>query len=151
MHDKRRCIDKLQVLKYVESRRNLYTVHPVKRTVYPAVTGSALFVTCRFLLYDVNPGEGFNLRRDVYMRVANLVHLMNQAEPWVLVLPPWVKMWHWRSRDVAQDRLKWADFFDVDSMGKHVPVIELEDYIQSKVKYYHKQNYFYLLYILCHR
>ena len=68
------------------------------------------------------------------MRVANLVYLLNREEPWVLVLPPWVKMWHWRSRDVAQDRLKWADFFDVDSMGKHVPVIELEDYIKSKVK-----------------
>ncbi|XP_022333268.2 GDP-fucose protein O-fucosyltransferase 2-like [Crassostrea virginica] len=66
------------------------------------------------------------------MRVANLVYLLNREEPWVLVLPPWVKMWHWRSRDVAQDRLKWADFFDVDSMGKHVPVIELEDYIKRR-------------------
>ena len=28
----------------------------------------------RYLLYDTNPGEGFNLRRDVYMRVANLVN-----------------------------------------------------------------------------
>jgi len=24
----------------------------------------------RYILYDVNPGEGFNLRRDVYMRLA---------------------------------------------------------------------------------
>lgn len=27
----------------------------------------------RYLLYDCNPGEGFNLRRDVYIRMANLV------------------------------------------------------------------------------
>jgi hypothetical protein len=27
----------------------------------------------KFILYDVNPGEGFNLRRDVFMRVAVLV------------------------------------------------------------------------------
>jgi hypothetical protein len=27
----------------------------------------------KYILYDVNPGEGFNLRRDVFMRVAVLV------------------------------------------------------------------------------
>ena len=27
----------------------------------------------RYILYDVNPGEGFNLRRDVYMRMAVFV------------------------------------------------------------------------------
>lgn len=91
-----------------------------------------LLLHFRFLLYDVNPGEGFNLRRDVYMRVANLVHHLNEREPWVLVLPPWVRMWHWKSRDVDQDRLKWSEFFDVGSLGKHVPVIELGDYIKSK-------------------
>lgn len=35
----------------------------------------------RYILYDVNPPEGFNLRRDVYMRlavfVANLKHHKN--------------------------------------------------------------------------
>jgi peptide-O-fucosyltransferase len=67
------------------------------------------------------------------MRVANLVYLLNKEEPWVLVLPPWVRMWHWRSRDVEQDRLKWSAFFDVESLGKHIPVIELEDYMKSKL------------------
>nr|XP_011415600.2 GDP-fucose protein O-fucosyltransferase 2 [Crassostrea gigas] len=98
----------------------------------------------RFLLYDVNPGEGFNLRRDVYMRVANLVHHLNEREPWVLVLPPWVRMWHWKSRDVDQDRLKWSEFFDVGSLGKHVPVIELGDYIKKRApiidEVYHLQG-----------
>lgn len=32
----------------------------------------------RYLLYDVNPGEGFNLRRDVYMRVANTVRQLRE-------------------------------------------------------------------------
>ena len=27
----------------------------------------------KYILYDVNPGEGFNLRRDVYMRMAVFV------------------------------------------------------------------------------
>ena len=31
----------------------------------------------RYLFYDVNPGEGFNLRRDVFMRVAVLVKKLN--------------------------------------------------------------------------
>ncbi len=30
----------------------------------------------KYLLYDTNPGEGLNLRRDVYMRVAGLVRYM---------------------------------------------------------------------------
>ena len=27
----------------------------------------------KYILYDINPGEGFNLRRDVYMRMAVFV------------------------------------------------------------------------------
>ena len=32
----------------------------------------------KYLLYDVNIGEGFNLRRDVYIRMAKLVKLLNK-------------------------------------------------------------------------
>lgn len=31
----------------------------------------------RFIFYDVNPGEGFNLRRDVFIRMAVMVHKLN--------------------------------------------------------------------------
>lgn len=34
--------------------------------------------TTRFLLYDVNPAEGFNLKRDVYIRMAKLVKILNR-------------------------------------------------------------------------
>lgn len=35
----------------------------------------------RYLIYDVNFGEGFNLRRDVYMRIANTVrHLREKGK-----------------------------------------------------------------------
>ena len=34
----------------------------------------------KFILYDTNPGEGFNLRRDVYIRIANLVKGLNEVE-----------------------------------------------------------------------
>jgi len=32
----------------------------------------------RYIFYDVNPGEGFNLRRDVFMRIAVMVKKLNQ-------------------------------------------------------------------------
>ena len=58
----------------------------------------------RYILYDVNPGEGFNLRRDVYMRMAVFVKKLNQEFPstyWVLVLPPWGHLYHWQSRQLG--------------------------------------------------
>ena len=85
----------------------------------------------RYLLYDVNPGEGFNLRRDVYMRIANLVNLLNEDAPWVLVLPPWGKLYHWKS-PIEQWRTNWAHFFDLDSLRLHVPVIEFDDFLKMK-------------------
>lgn len=86
----------------------------------------------RYLLYDVNPGEGFNLRRDVYMRVANLVKFLNEDEPWVLVLPPYVRLYHWRSTNrKAQNKIPWREFFDVNSLALHVPVMEFDDYLKK--------------------
>ncbi|XP_070536175.1 GDP-fucose protein O-fucosyltransferase 2-like isoform X1 [Ptychodera flava] len=85
----------------------------------------------RFLLYDVNPGEGFNLRRDVYMRISNLVKRLREKEEWILVLPPWGRIYHWQSYHLDQMKIPWSLFFDLESMSKHVPVIEFEDYIKE--------------------
>ena len=43
-------------------------------------------------MYDVNTQEGFNLRRDVYIRAVMFVKQMNERDEkyqWNLVLPPW--------------------------------------------------------------
>jgi peptide-O-fucosyltransferase len=82
-------------------------------------------------LYGVNPGEGFNLRRDVHMRAANLVRqLRERGHNFVLVLPPWGGLYHWQSRNIGeQARLRWSLFFDVASMQRFVPTIELEDWL----------------------
>nr|CAB3264994.1 fut13 protein precursor [Phallusia mammillata] len=91
----------------------------------------------RYLLYDCNPGEGFNLRRDVYMRIANMVkNLREQKEckgdDWVLVLPPWGRIgYHWKERDMEQSKIPWSKFFDIPSLAKHVPVIEYDDYVEE--------------------
>ncbi|RUS69404.1 hypothetical protein EGW08_022835, partial [Elysia chlorotica] len=89
----------------------------------------------RYLLYDVNPGEGFNLRRDVYMRIAVLVRSLNEDGPWTLVLPPWSRLYHWRSRDVgSQDRIPWSLFFDLDSLKEFVPVMEFQEFLEVSKK-----------------
>lgn len=92
------------------------------------------FFYFRYLLYDVNHGEGFNLRRDVYMRVANLVRqLREKGQNFVLVLPPWSSLYHWQSKSLAgaQNKLPWSLFFDLESLNRFVPVIEFETFVQG--------------------
>ena len=94
-------------------------------------------VNRKYLLYDCNPGEGFNLRRDVFLRIANLVKAMKSDErckndEWVLVLPPWGRIgYHWKERDMEQSKIKWSHFFDVESINLYIPVIEFEDYVEE--------------------
>jgi peptide-O-fucosyltransferase len=84
-----------------------------------------------YLLYSVNPGEGFNLRRDVYMRAATLVRELRKTEDWVLVLPPWPHLHHWKT-NYLQANLKWEKFFDLPSLSEYVPVIEFEDFLTKE-------------------
>ncbi|XP_021253475.1 GDP-fucose protein O-fucosyltransferase 2 isoform X2 [Numida meleagris] len=83
----------------------------------------------RYLLYDVNPPEGFNLRRDVYIRIASLIKTLLKSENWVLVLPPWGRLYHWQSPDILQVRIPWSEFFDLASLNKNIPVIEYEQFL----------------------
>ncbi|XP_059093412.1 GDP-fucose protein O-fucosyltransferase 2-like [Tigriopus californicus] len=89
----------------------------------------------RYILYDVNPGEGFNLRRDVFMRVAVFVKKLNQAKrgKFVLVLPPWGRLFHWQTRELGrQVKIPWKSFFDVNSIRRYVPAIELEEFLERE-------------------
>lgn len=83
-------------------------------------------------MYDVNPPEGFNLRRDVYIRIASLIKTLSKSEAWVLVLPPWGRLYHWQSPDIHQVQIPWSDFFDVPSLNKNIPVIEYEQFLTGK-------------------
>ena len=84
----------------------------------------------RYLIHDVDPAEGFNLRRDVYVRVANMMKLLREKQNWVLVVPPWRKLDHWRS-PIEQNALPWRTFFDLESLNRYVPVIEFEDFVKE--------------------
>nr|XP_054531006.1 GDP-fucose protein O-fucosyltransferase 2 isoform X4 [Pan troglodytes] len=88
----------------------------------------------RYLLYDVNPPEGFNLRRDVYIRIASLLKTLLKTEEWVLVLPPWGRLYHWQSPDIHQVRIPWSEFFDLPSLNKNIPVIEYEQFIAGEAE-----------------
>ncbi|KAL6262215.1 hypothetical protein P5V15_007311 [Pogonomyrmex californicus] len=105
-------------------------------------TGSAQnrFTGKRYILYDVNPAEGFNLRRDVYIRVAVFLKKLIEKDKefqWQLVLPPWGKLYHWQSKNIgSQERLPWSTFFDITSLQQYIPVIEMykfmEEYSQGR-------------------
>ena len=87
--------------------------------------------TPRYFIYSVNPGEGFNLRRDVHMRAANLVlNLCKAGQNWTLVLPPWPRLYHWQSRG-QQQWIKWSKFFDLLSLNDHVPSIEFDNFLSQ--------------------
>lgn len=90
----------------------------------------------KFLFYDVNALEGFNLRRDVYIRMAVFVQALRQTpgyENVLLVLPPFHQLYHWQlvqsTYDSGRDDLVfWADFFHLPSMRRYTEVIDLWQY-----------------------
>ena len=87
----------------------------------------------KLIFYDVNPPEGFNLRRDVYMRFAIMLSEAQKRgkDNWELVLPPWYNLFHWKTdRRVSKP---WGQFFDVDSLKSFAPVAEMHE-VFSKTK-----------------
>lgn len=72
-----------------KSRRQvLLCISSEKKQLLEAGNPELVYLFNRYFLYDVNPGEGFNLRRDIYIRVAPLVKTLNRIDSeheWVLV------------------------------------------------------------------
>lgn len=89
-----------------------------------------------FLFYDANAMEGFNLRRDVYIRMAVFVRTLRQTigyENAILVLPPFHQLYHWQLVQTADelqdgDIVPWSHFFDLSSMRQFTEVIDLWQY-----------------------
>ena len=83
---------------------------------------------------------GFNLRRDVYLRAANTVKRLREKDPaWVLVLPAWPHLYHWKSR-FQQEKIPWRQFFQIEKLNEYVPVMEFEDYIKEYGPYIQQVN-----------
>lgn len=84
----------------------------------------------------MNPPEGFNLRRDVYMRYAVLAHKLESSKSanlhnFKLVLPPWSQLMHWEYNSVPE-QLPWSTFFDIESLKRFAPVVEMHEFFKSK-------------------
>ena len=99
----------------------------------------------KYILYDVNPGEGFNLRRDVFMRIGVMVKRLNDESlkySYTLVLPAWGPLYHWQSRELGiQSRIPWKNFFDVPSISRYVNSIDLEDFLgNNEILYVFKKH-----------
>jgi peptide-O-fucosyltransferase len=87
-----------------------------------------------YILYDVNPVEGFNLRRDVYIRFSVFLKALKQRpnyENAKLVLPPFTNLYHWRSQDVEQEQVFWNHFFDLDSLKLFTDVIDIFEFFDE--------------------
>lgn len=65
--------------------------------------------------------------------MASLVKtLRKEGGDWVLVLPPWGRLYHWQSSDIDQTRIPWGEFFSITSLQANVPVVEYEEFIAGK-------------------
>lgn len=71
-----------------------------------------------YILYSVNSVEGFNLRRDVYLRMAIFLKNLRKIKGYensYLVLPVWHHLYHWKSH-FRQSNIFWNHFFDLASL-----------------------------------
>ncbi|KAL5276303.1 POFUT2 family protein [Megaselia abdita] len=87
-----------------------------------------------YIIYDVNPFEGFNLRRDVYIRWAVLTKHLQRIPLFRdvrLVLPPYPRLYHWKSSAFNQENLSWDMFFDLHSMKKFAPVFDFTEFLEE--------------------
>lgn len=86
-----------------------------------------------YIMYDINPGEGFNLRRDVYVRLAVFLKKLKNDEKYRnarLVLPPYPHLYHWKSRDLKQNQIFWNHFFDLSSLQSYTDVLDIWEYFE---------------------
>ncbi|CRG99302.1 GDP-fucose protein O-fucosyltransferase 2, putative [Plasmodium relictum] len=83
----------------------------------------------KFVLYDVNIGEGFNLQKEILYRVSLIIYYLNKKDKnniYYLVLPPWCYLTHWNNK--SHKKIKWDFFFNTKIIQNVIPVIEFSDY-----------------------
>ena len=89
-----------------------------------------------FILYSVNPVEGFNLRRDVYIRMAIFLKHLRKVKGYSnaqLVLPTFHHLYHWRSH-FRQTNMFWNHFFDLESLKLFANVIDMWEFFEIVLK-----------------
>ena len=67
----------------------------------------------------------------IYTLKDMVLYIMFFFRYWVLVLPPWGHLYHWQSEQLGhQAKIPWKTFFNTDSLGLYVPVIEFEEWLE---------------------
>ncbi|KAG5683956.1 hypothetical protein PVAND_013211 [Polypedilum vanderplanki] len=83
-----------------------------------------------YILYSVNPVEGFNLRRDVYLRMAIFLRHLRKVKGYEnshLVLPVFHHLYHWKSQ-FRQSNMFWNHFFDLPSLKLFTNVLDMWEF-----------------------
>lgn len=83
-----------------------------------------------YILYSVNPVEGFNLRRDVYLRMAIFMKQLRNFKGYrkaQLVLPSFHHLYHWKSQ-FRQSNIFWNHFFDLPSLKQYTSVLDIWEF-----------------------
>lgn len=89
-----------------------------------------------FILYSVSPVEGFNLRRDVYLRMAIFMKSLRQVKGYensFLVLPSFHHLYHWKSH-FHQMNMFWNHFFDMNSLKMYTNVLDMWEFFDYILK-----------------
>lgn len=91
-----------------------------------------------YIMYSVNPAEGFNLRRDVYLRMAIFLKNLRKIKGYhnaQLVLPVFHHLYHWKSH-FRQTNMFWNHFFDLESLKLYTHVLDMWEFFDVlQVKY----------------
>ena len=86
-----------------------------------------------YILYSVNPVEGFNLRRDVYLRMAVFLESLRKMKGYensYLVLPAFHHLYHWKS-NFKQNLMFWNHFFDLNSLKMYTNVLDMWEFFEK--------------------
>uniref|UniRef100_A0A914PDT8 Uncharacterized protein n=1 Tax=Panagrolaimus davidi TaxID=227884 RepID=A0A914PDT8_9BILA len=75
----------IQTLCYVETEEDYITISSKSEDISVAKDP-------RYILYEINYGEGFNSRRDVYMRIAQTVQTLRKKVNWGVLITKHGKM-----------------------------------------------------------
>ena len=112
----------------------------------PVSFASAPSCSSRYLLYSIQGGEGFSLRRDVFVRMslALLESPDHQSSPWSLILPPLSSRVspHWE-QGIQHDGIRyyeraipWRSLFDIDAITRETGLnfIEYEEWVHHQLE-----------------
>lgn len=59
----------------------------------------------------------------------------NNLKNFKIVLPPWSELYHWRSHAYNM-HIPWSHFFDLESLQKFAPVIEMYQFFNGTYVFY---------------